>query len=187
MRINWRGARQPDGLTCRQGEVQILSCRIVNDCCLKLILNGWRVNYPPMTLIDIIGHLIVLVLILRWDGILDVRHWGWWIRVQRRCPDISLARMYERHGWRCHGYHRWWPGFLHLASGFRLWLWLAHLLLLFIFLPDSLHYFSNQRLLILTLILIESYYYPLNPDLVRQPLDGEFFSFHLVLVLLLFD
>ena len=134
-----------------------------------------------MTLIDKIGHLIVLFRILRWDGILDVRHWGRWIRDQRRCPDISLARMYVRHGGCCHGYHRWWPGFLHLISGFRLFF-----LHLFSSLLDRLHYFSNQSLLILILTLLESDNDPQNLPL-GTPLYGEFFGFHLVLVLLLND
>ena len=68
---------------------------------------------------------------------------------------------------------------------------LALLLLLFIFLPNRLHYVSNQSLLILTLtiILLESDDDPLNPRLgrLRSPNDGKFFSFHLVLVLLLID
>ena len=74
----------------------------------------------------------------------------------------------------------------------RLSLWLSPLLLLIIFLLDSLHYVCNQSLLIIrtTLILLESDYDPLNPDLGRfcaTSLDGEFLSFHLVLVLLLID
>jgi hypothetical protein len=142
----------------------MLTCLIVDDRCLILIHNCWRYNDPPKTLADIIMQYIKAVRVL-------LRDYRWII---------------SWHVGRSHRYHRGWVHFFRFIRGFRL----ALLLLLFIFLSDRLHYFSNQRLLILSpLTLIESNYDPLNPPLgrVRTPLDNEFFFFHLVLVLLLID
>ena len=171
---NLRGAGKPGGLTCGQGKVQILTCLIVYDRCLKLIQNGWRCSDRPKTLIDKIDHVIVALLILLWD----CRRDEWW----------HGGRWHRR---RRHRYHRGRPDIFHFFRiSFRLLF--EVLLQLFIFLPDRLHYVSNQSLLIiltLNLTFIKSDYDPLYPrlDRLRTPLDGEFFSFHLVLVLLLID
>lgn len=164
---NLRGAGKPGELTCDQPEVPILTCLIMNDRRLILIHNGWMCRDRTKTLGDIILQYTIAMHILLWD---DRRHvwWNWGRR---------------------HRYHRGRPDIFRLFW-IKLRLLLARLLLLFIFLPDRLHYVSNQSLLILrTLTFIESDYDPLNPHLGRRRtlLDGKLFSFHLVLVLLLID
>ena len=117
LHIHRRGARQPDGLTCRQGEICVLASLNVKDRCLILIHNGWRYNGPPKTLADIIMQYIKAVGVLLRDDR--------WI--------ISW------HVGRSHRYYRGWIRFFRFIRRFRL----ALLLLLFIFLSDRLHYFSN--------------------------------------------